>query len=89
MFFQLVWTDSRGRGCIEHSANAGRLLKKLETIRCEAELWALDATGNPVEKIGGCERCDHADDKRIKWNWWYDKTAFLTLEDLITAGVAA
>ena len=77
-FYRLEWTDSKGGFRSESSRYIGRFGKKLETLRCEAELWVLDAqSGAKIEKIGGCERVEshRMDDKRIKWNWWYDKTA--------------
>ena len=54
---------------------AARLAMKLETLRRPADLWIMDEYGVKIETIGGCEYApDIADDKRIKWNWWYDKT---------------
>jgi hypothetical protein len=44
-------------------------------LRRPADLWILDEYGVKIEQVGGCEETDSADDKRIKWNWWYDKTA--------------
>jgi hypothetical protein len=36
----------------------------------------LDDAGVKIETVGGCEEANGAeDDKRIKWNYWYDKTA--------------
>lgn len=67
---QLTWMNKRGAGCME-TGEAARLAKKLETLRCEATLRTLDG-----EVIGGCEPTNGAqDDKRIKWNWWYDRSA--------------
>jgi hypothetical protein len=72
---QLIWIDKRG-GCRIEQGQAARLAKKLETLRCPADLWVLDEYGVKIETIGGCEYApDIADDKRIKWQWWYDKTA--------------
>lgn len=76
MFYQLIWTDKRGGYHSEQSPNGDRLKKKLETLRCSADLWILDEYGVKIETIGGCEPADgYQDDKRIKWNWWYDQTA--------------
>ena len=76
MHFRLEWTDSKGGFRSESSRFIGRLWKKLETLRCEGELWAIDDAGCKIEVIGGCERVEahRMDDRRIKWNWWYDKT---------------
>jgi hypothetical protein len=72
---QLIWTDKRG-GCHIEQGQAARLAKKLETLRRPADLWALDDYGVKIDTIGGCEFApDIADDKRIKWQWWYDKKA--------------
>lgn len=72
-FFQLEWTDRRG-GYHSERGSFERLSRKLETIRCPADLWVLDAQGVKIETVGGCEPAEGQDDKRIKWNWWYDKT---------------
>ena len=74
IFAQLIWTNRKGAGCLEQG-QAARLAQKLETLRCPADLWLLDENGEKLEIVGGCEFCDYADDKRIKWQWWYDKTA--------------
>jgi|HubBroStandDraft_2_1064218.scaffolds.fasta_scaffold327110_1 hypothetical protein len=71
---QLIWTDKRGGWHIEQG-QAARLAKKLETLRRPADLWLLDEYGVKVETVGGCEEASGQDDKRIKWNWWYDKSA--------------
>ncbi len=71
---RLMWIDRTGAGNMR-TGNAVILAKKLETIRCEATLRLLDGT-----KIGGCERSNIADDKRIKWVWWYEKDALYTDE---------
>lgn len=71
---QLIWTDKRG-GCHIEQGQAARLAKKLETLRRPADLWLLDEYGVKIETVGGCEEANGGqDDKRIKWNWWYDKT---------------
>jgi hypothetical protein len=63
-------------GTVERNSSFERLAKKLETLRRPADLWLVDEQGVKIETIGGCEYApDIADDKRIKWNWWYDKTA--------------
>lgn len=78
---QLIWIDKRGGGHVEQG-QAARLATKLETLRRPADLWLLDEQGDKLEIVGGCEPCDHADDRRIKWNWWYDKEAVgLPLQD--------
>lgn len=72
---QLVY-ERKNRGCyIETSKDTARLAKKLETLRCPAELWELSDKGLRIELIGGIEIAEAPDDRRIKWNWWYDKTA--------------
>lgn len=67
----LTWIDRKGAGHSE-CGDVRRLAKKLETIRCNATL-----RNDADEIIGACEpgegRCD---DRRIKWFWWYDRTAF-------------
>jgi hypothetical protein len=63
------------RGFYMETGHPARLAKKLETIRCNADLWSLDEQGVKIDIIGGCEPANAPDDKRIKWNWWYDKTA--------------
>jgi len=74
-FYRLEWTDRRG-GFHSEQGSFERLAKKLETLRRPADLWLVDEQGVKIETIGGCEYApDIADDKRIKWNWWYDKTA--------------
>jgi len=72
-YAQLIWTNRKGAGCLEQGT-ATRLAKKLETLRCLADLWLLDEEGHKTEIVGGCEEANGQDDKRIKWNWWYDKT---------------
>jgi hypothetical protein len=75
MFYRLEWTDRRG-GFHSEPGSFERLTKKLETLRRPADLWLVDEQGVKIETIGGCEYApDIADDKRIKWNWWYDRTA--------------
>lgn len=72
---KLIWTDKRGGGHIEQG-QAARLARKLETLRRDAALWLLDEYGVQLEIVGGCERANGGqDDKRIKWNYWYDKKA--------------
>ena len=71
---QLIWTDKKGAGRLEQR-QAARLAKKLETLRRPADLWLLDEKGKKLDIVGGCEEAYGQDDKRIKWNWWYDKTA--------------
>jgi len=71
-FYSLRWTDKKGGYHAEQSINAERLKKKLKTIRCKADLWEVDEYGALTERIGGCEPADGQDDKRIKWNWWYE-----------------
>lgn len=56
------------------TGDAARLAKKIETIRCDAEMFEL-RNGQPGDRIGGCERVTVADDRRIKWAWWYDRAA--------------
>jgi hypothetical protein len=65
---QLVWTDRKGAGRMVQG-NAAILAKRLETLRCPATLKLLDGT-----VIGGCDKA-FAYDRRIKWQWWYDKSA--------------
>jgi hypothetical protein len=71
---RLEYTDKRG-GFHMETGHPARLAKKLETLRRPAELWELDAQGVKIDIIGGCEEANAPDDKRIKWNYWYDKTA--------------
>jgi hypothetical protein len=74
---RLEWTDKRG-GFHMETGHPSRLAKKLETLRRPAELWAMDEHGVKIDTIGGCEEVNRAqDDKRIKWNWWYDNTAVI------------
>ena len=70
---RLEWTDRRG-GFHMETGNPARLAMKLKTLRCPADLWSLDDQGVKINTIGGIEEANAPDDKRIKWNWWYDKT---------------
>ncbi len=74
MPYRLEWTDSRGGYHCETSRYVGSFWNKLKTIRCNAELWEMDDYNAKIEVIGGCEPANNPDDKRIKWNWWYDST---------------
>jgi len=75
MFFRLEWTDKRG-GFHSEQGSVERLMKKLETLRRPADLWLVNEQSVKIETIGGCEEADgYQDDKRIKWQWWYDSTA--------------
>ena len=72
--FQLSWTDKRGGFHMEQSSDGPRLAKKLETIRSRAEIWTLDEKGQRIDLVGGCEENDgRCDDRRVRWNWWYEK----------------
>jgi len=73
-FYRLEWTDRKG-GFRSEQGSFERLSKKLETIRCDAALWVIDEYGCKVEVIGRCEPAEgRPDDKRIKWQWWYDSS---------------
>lgn len=73
MVYHLEWTDKKGGWHRESSSLVEPLQAKLKTLRCEAKLLAVDPSGTR-ERIGGCEPANSTDDKRIKWNWWYDNT---------------
>jgi hypothetical protein len=74
-FCRLEWTDKRG-GYHSEQGSPERLADKLKTLRCPADLWVVDEHGVKIEVIGGCEPATGAqDDKRVKWNWWFDSTA--------------
>ena len=74
-FYRLEWTDKRG-GFHSEQGSFERLTKKLETLRRPADLWIVDEHGVKIETVGGCEPADGGqDDKRIKWQWWYDRFA--------------
>ncbi len=66
----LLWMDKRGAG---HGRtlppNEDAITAALGKLRCHARL---DKDG---ETIGGVEYCDIADDRRIKWQWWFDREA--------------
>jgi hypothetical protein len=72
--YRLEWTDKRG-GWHSEGGTFGRLSEKLKTLRCAADLWLLDEGGVKIETVGGCDRIEHPDDKRIKWAWWFDASA--------------
>ena len=44
------------------------LCLKLRTLRRPAQLFV----NGREDAIGGCEKIDYADDKRIKWNYFYE-----------------
>lgn len=72
--YRLEWQDAKGGFHSENSRYIGRFWHKLKTIRCDATLWTVDDMGVKINIIGGCEPAEGHDDKRIKWNWWYDST---------------
>jgi hypothetical protein len=73
---RLHWTDRKG---VYHmrQGNARHLAEKLEKLRCPARLYLMNDGRFDGEKIGGCERAEGLSDKRIKWNYWYDKDALV------------
>jgi hypothetical protein len=73
MIARLEYTNKRG--FYMETGDAARLANKLKTIRCDAELWSLDDKGAKLDRIGGCEPANAPDDKRIRWQWWFDRTA--------------
>ena len=75
----LSWIDKDGRGHTLH-AMLGTLILKLQTLRAPATLRK-DGSDEP---IGGCARAEGHDDKRIKWNWWYDADAELVGSEVKT-----
>ena len=55
---------------------AARLAKKLRRYAGPADLWLLDEYGVKIETVGGCDEASGGqDDKRIKSQWWYDRSA--------------
>lgn len=69
---RLIYTR-KGHSYVE-TRNAAMLARKLETIRCDAELFLVNERGLVGERIGGCERAN-SDDRRFRWAWWYDRGA--------------
>lgn len=68
---QLRWTSRKGASEFRQG-NAAIMAKRLENLRCEATLRLIDGT-----LIGGCEYRPEGG-KRLKWHWWYDKTALVS-----------
>lgn len=53
MIYRLEWTDRRG-GFHSDQGSFERLTKKLETIRCPADLWAIEEVSTPGRDIICC-----------------------------------
>lgn len=63
----LTYMDRRGAGVMMRIPGA-EAVKKIKTLRCEASIHV----NGVKERVGGVDKMDYADDRRVKWNWWYD-----------------
>lgn len=67
MIVELSYTDRRGAGVLMRVSGA-EAVKRIQKLKCEA---AIRIPGETL-RVGGVDRMDYADDRRVKWNWWYD-----------------
>jgi hypothetical protein len=68
----LSYINRRGAGVCVHGP-LHELAQKLKTLRCEATL-RVDGQKEPIGGVVDLESdaWRGADDKRVRWNWWYD-----------------
>lgn len=73
MNIQVVYQNAKGRGYVRSVYSEFHLREMLEQLRTEAKVQLVK--DGKTEIIGGVERTDAADDRRIKWQWWFDAGA--------------
>ena len=79
MTIELTWTDRRGASCMRslNRLSIVQITALLKRLRCSAELMV------DGQVIGGIEDLDeglgsNVDDRRIRWNWYFDTEALQT-----------
>ena len=68
MMVQLSYMNRRGAGVLE-SLPGPEAVERIKKLRCEA---SIRVPGIP-ERVGGVDPIDGADDRRVRWNWWFDQ----------------
>ena len=66
---QVHWINKKGAGCMRAFSDYEKCAEFLSNLRAEASV------SHNGQIIGGVERAeDRADDKRIKWLWWIERS---------------
>lgn len=82
MTIEVVYHDNRGRDVIRSVYSEPHLKEMLGQIRTKAKVYLL--TKGKWEVVGGVEPIDGADDRRVKWNWWYDSVVVMKFFESIS-----